>query len=227
MKNLARFYGEQCYRGLPLKEKLAMQVNKIAAESRSASGKGDARRLRAAGRIPAVAYGKGVGPLTLSVDPGEVKSILTSSLGVNSVVELDIDGGQKVQTMITDYQYHPVSRALLHADFIAIDETVEVEVKVPLILFGKSKGIVLGGKLRQVFREVPVSCVPSKIPKELRFDISDLDIEDVVPAGALVLPEGVSIAVDAKRTVAMIATDRRAVADEDEEEGEAKPEAEA
>jgi large subunit ribosomal protein L25 len=206
-----------------------MQVNKIAAESRSESGKGIARRLRASGRIPAVAYGKGVGPLALIVDPGEVKTILTSSLGVNSVLELDIDGGKKVQAMIADYQYHPVSRALLHADFIAIDESAEVEVRIPLILFGKSKGIVLGGKLRQVFREVPVRCVPSKIPAELRFDITELDIDDAVPAGDLVLPEGVSLAVDAKRTVAMIATDRRAKMAEDEEgaEGEAKPEAEA
>ncbi len=205
-----------------------MQVNKIAAESRSESGKGIARRLRAAGRIPAVAYGKGVGPLALSVDPGEVKTILTSTLGVNSVLELDIAGGQKVQAMIADYQYHPVSRALLHADFIAVDAETPVEVKVPLVLHGKAKGIVLGGKLRQVFREVPVSCVPAQIPAEIRHDISELDIEQTVAAGELSLPEGVTLAVDVKRTVAMVATDRRAkMAESEESEEGAAAEAEA
>jgi large subunit ribosomal protein L25 len=130
--------------------------------------------------------------------------------------------------MIADYQYHPVSRVLLHADFIAVDEKTEVEVKVPLVLFGKSKGVVVGGKLRQVFREVPVRCAPGHIPAELRFDITELEIDDVVPAGQLELPEGVSLGINEKQTVAMIATDRRAKMDEEEAaEGEAKPEAEA
>jgi large subunit ribosomal protein L25 len=198
-----------------------MQVTKIAATPRTTNGKGACRRLRAEGKLPAVAYGAGSETRSLVVDPEVVAAVLTSDYGINSVVELDIEGKSST-AMIGDYQYHPLSRRLLHADFVEVKADQMVEVKVPLRLTGKSKGIVMGGKLRTVFRELPIRCVPTSIPKEIVHDITELDVDLSLSVQELSLPEGVEVLLGAKRTVAVIATDRRAKA-EDEEKAEGAP----
>jgi len=194
-----------------------MQVTKIAATTRTEHGKGACRRLRAAGQLPAVTYKKGVETRALVVSPIEVTKVLTSAHGVNSLVELDVEG-KSIKAMIGEYQYHPLSRKLLHADFIEVAEDQKVDVQVPLRLTGKAKGIVLGGKLRTVFRELPLRCVVTAIPAEVTHDITELDLDDSLSAGDLVLGEGVEILLPPKRTVAVIATDRRAKAEEGAEE---------
>ncbi len=195
-----------------------MQVTKIAATPRTENGKGVSRRLRAAGKLPAVTYGQGVDPVALVVSPDEVKDVLLSERGRNSVVELDIEGGKSVTAMICDYQYHPVSRKLLHADFFQVSEDSKVDVTVPLRLTGKPKGVTMGGKLRQVFRELPIRCTPATIPVELVHDITELDIEQTVRIRDLALPEGLEILLGEKRTVVTIAADRRAKKDEEKAE---------
>lgn len=198
-----------------------MQVTKIAATIRTEHGKGANRRLRAAGKLPAVSYGAGSNTRSLVVDPGVVAAVLTSDLGVNSVVELEVEG-KVTSAMIGEYQYHPLSRELLHADFVEVGADQKVEVKVPLRLTGKAKGIIMGGKLREVFRELPIRCVPSAIPTEIVHDITELDVEQTLSVQDLTLPEGVEVLLGGKRTVAVIAADRRAKGEEDG----AKPEGE-
>jgi len=192
-----------------------MQVTKITATPRTDNGKGASRRLRAAGKLPAITYGPGIEPVALVVSPEEVAHVLLSERGRNSVVELDI-AGKSVTAMISEYQYHPVSRKLLHADFIQLQADTKVEVTVPLHLTGKCKGVTMGGKLRQVFREVPLRCIPSAIPVDLSHDITDLELEHSVKVSDLKLPEGVEVLLGAKRTVASVFTDRRAKKEEEE-----------
>ena len=103
-------------------------------------------------------------------------------------------------------------------------EPAFVDVKVPLVLKGKAKGIVMGGKLRQVFRELPLRCSPGAIPTVVEHDISELEIEQTVSAGSLNLPEGVEVLLGEKRTVATIAADRRAKSGSDEESEEKESE---
>ena len=203
-----------------------MQATKISATTRTENGKGASRRLRAAGQLPAVTYAKGAAAQSLVVAPDDVLNVLNSAHGINSFVELVVDG-KSINAMIGDYQYHPLSRKLLHADFIQVAADEKVDVKVPLRLEGKSKGIVLGGKLRVVFRELPLRCLASKIPTEIVHDISELDLDDHLAASELALPDGVEILLSEKRTVALVAADKRAKDDEDEEGDEKKPEAEA
>lgn len=194
-----------------------MQITKIAASTRNEMGKGANRRLRAQGQLPAVTYGAGAASQALVVSPDEVANVLTSDLGINSLVELSIDG-RPVRAMIGDYQYHPLTRKLLHADFVQVTDEQEVEVKVPVRLTGKAQGVVMGGKLRVVFRELPVRCRPALIPSEIVHDITELGIEQTLSAGELQLPEGVKVVLDQKRTIAIVATDRRAKAAESEDE---------
>lgn len=200
-----------------------MELTKVSATVRTAGGKGAARRLRASGRIPAVAYGKGRQARSLDVSPEEVTAVLQSELGVNSVIQLDVEGKESLNVLLGEFQYHPVTRTLLHADFVEVDLDQPIDVKVPLELTGKAQGVVMGGKLLQVFREVPIRCVPTKIPAKLTHDITELQVEQHVSAADLQLPEGVEVRLSPKMTLASIAADRRAKgAEEGEDEAEKK-----
>lgn len=204
-----------------------MQVTKISATPRTENGKGSSRRLRSAGKLPAVAYGKGQPTQALVVDPTDVVNVLTSDLGINTLIQLDV-AGEAINTMIGEYQYHPISRKLLHADFIRVKDGAAVDVKVPLRFSGKAKGIVMGGKLTTVFRDLPIRAIPGKIPVEIVHDITELDLDQAVAAGELQLGEGVEVLLPPKQTVALIAMDRRAKGEaEAEAEGAAKPAAAA
>jgi large subunit ribosomal protein L25 len=192
-------------------------LTKVSATPRDVRGKNTSRRLRADGKIPAVAYGGGEPSVALTVSPDDVKAALYSPHGVNAVVELEVEGARPVQAMIADYQYHPLSRALLHADFIRVDETTLVTVKVPLELTGKPKGVVMGGTLRQVFRDLPVKCVPSKIPVKIVCDVAHLELDQHISVEELAMPDGVEILLPGKRTVVSVAMDRHAKTEEEAE----------
>lgn len=202
---------------------MTMQLIKVSAQSRPLSGKGPSRRLRVEGMIPAVAYSKGNPAQQLAVSPTDVVSALTSDHGRNSVVEIEIDGKAKLKAMIKEYQYHPVSRQLLHADFVQVEDNVPVVVEVPLRLTGKAKGIVLGGTLRQVYRDVPVRCLPSAIPVELSHDITELGIDGHVAASDIAVPSGVEIQLPPRRTLAAIFLDKKAKAEEEAAAAAANP----
>ena len=90
----------------------------LAADARAATGKGEVRRIRAAGKVPAVAYGKSLKSTPIAVSPKEVVGILTSEHGRNSVIRLGLAGAQDLLVMIRDYSYHPVTRTLEHVDFV-------------------------------------------------------------------------------------------------------------
>lgn len=190
-------------------------LSKVSATARTVRGKNAARRLRADGQIPAVAYGQGQDVVSLSVSPEDVKGALYSERGVNVVVELEIDGKAAGQAMIADYQYHPLTRTLLHADFIRVTDETKVTVEVPLELTGRPRGVVMGGALRQVFRVIPVRCTPNLIPVKVSHDVTSLELETQVAVSDLSVPDGVEILLPAKRTVASVGMDRHAKKDEE------------
>lgn len=181
-----------------------MELRKISANRRTDHGKGAARRLRQSGQIPAVTYGGAVQNVTLAVSPKDLLDVLTSPLGRNTVLELDIDGQEKRTVLLSEYQYHPLTRALLHADFQQVDLERPVDVEVPFELEGKAAGVVMGGVLRQVFRKLPVRCLPTLIPVKIVHDVTELEMDGHVAVRELVLPEGVAIRLEPARTVAAI-----------------------
>jgi len=181
-----------------------MDSIKVSASPRDGHGKGAARRLRNDGRIPAVAYGKNLPTESLAVAPDAIKSVLASARGRNTVVHLDVEGKKNITVLLSDFQYHPVTRDLLHADFVQIHLDQPVDVEVPLELTGKAAGVVAGGTLRQVFRKLPIRCLPEKIPVKITHDVTELGVDGHVPAKALALPEGVSVRLPAEQTVASI-----------------------
>jgi large subunit ribosomal protein L25 len=191
-----------------LGEDKVMEQRKITATKRDERGKGMARRLRTSGQIPAIAYGAGLSSQPLSVSPKDLVEVIKSERGRNTVIELDVQGGERFSALLCDYQYHPITRSLLHADFLKIDLNQPVDVDVPFELTGKAKGIVMGGVLRQVYRKLPVRCLPGKIPVKIVRDITELELDDHVAASQLELPEGVSVRLPPERTIVAVVMEK-------------------
>jgi large subunit ribosomal protein L25 len=188
----------------------------LDAKPRAGSGKGEARRLRRAGSVPAIAYGKGLASTLLAVSPKEILAILTSERGQNSVLEMELPDAQNAQSasgakaktllMIKDYSYHPVHRGLEHVDFVQVRLDQAVDVNVPLVFHGKPAGVTAGGIIRQVYRTVPVHCVPDKIPLKLEIDIAHLELGEHVATSDLKLPDGVTVRLPAEQTLIAVVT---------------------
>lgn len=195
-----------------------MDLRKVAATPRDARGKGPMRRLRKEGKIPAVAYGAGKAAQALAVSPKDLVDVLSSEHGRNSVIGLDVEGQSELTVLLSDFQVHPVTRALLHADFLTVDLNQPVDVDVPLDLTGRAQGVVMGGTLRQVFRKLPVRCLPARIPVKISHDVTHLDLDQHISVSDLTLPEGVSVRLAPEQTVASVVTEKhRGTAEEEEQ----------
>jgi large subunit ribosomal protein L25 len=184
-----------------------MESIKVVANRRNEHGKGAASRLRGTGKIPAVAYGKQLPAQAIAVSPDALKAVFASAYGNNNVIELDVDGKDKLTVLLRDYQYHPVSRQLLHADFVQIHLDQPVDVEVPLELIGKPQGVIQGGILRQVFRKLPIRALPGSIPVKIVHDVTALGLDGHVASKDLGLPEGVTVRLPPEQTVASIVTE--------------------
>jgi large subunit ribosomal protein L25 len=149
----------------------------LEATTRESRGKNEARRLRAAGRIPAVLYGGADGALAISVDPKVLSRILHSGSGVNSIIGLDVAGKGVTQVLVKEFLLDPIKHSMLHADFYRLQMDKAITVTVVISLKGEAKGVKLqGGMVDFPHREVEVECLPGDIPGGLTVDVSDLMI---------------------------------------------------
>src|SRR5260221_2240255 len=148
----------------------------LHVEKRETRGKNEARRLRAAGRIPAVVYGNEKGKATeIAVDPKMLLRILHSDSGVNTLIGLegaDLKGGK---VLVKEYQLDPIDHKLLHADFDVVAMDKWLTVTVPIVIKGEPKGVKQqGGIVDFVSREIEVECLPADIPQHIDVEISEL-----------------------------------------------------
>lgn len=206
-----------------------MAVNALVAEVRDATGKGAARKLRAAGRIPAVVYGRGTESRAISVDPKALVQLLQKGgAGMNTLIELSVDGTAKT-VLVKELQRDPVRGRPLHTDFYLVDLDQKVEVSVPIHLTGRAPGVELGGILDHPLREIELECLPRAIPESIDVDVSALDVGDSIHVRDLELPEGVSVQSDVNLAVASVVAPvavEEPVAEEVEEGEEAVAEGE-
>lgn len=177
-----------------------MEIHAINVCSRTEVGKGAARRLRRAGRIPAIAYDKGETPVQLEISPQELVKVLRED-GRNALFQLTFDDGQApINVMIKESQRHPLSDEFIHVDFIKIDLDTPVTVKVNVNYNGRPVGALRGGKIEVRHRKVTITSVPQKIPFAIDVNVENIDLGDVLRVEDLALPEGVSVADEYKRT---------------------------
>jgi large subunit ribosomal protein L25 len=155
-----------------------MGVN-LAATKREDKGKNQARRHRAAGRLPAVVYGPVSGggkdvAVPITVDPKALSKILHSESGANTIIGLELDG-KSTPVLVKDFLLHPISHALLHADFYRVAMDRKLTVTVPVHIKGEARGVKQqGGVLDFVTREVEVECLPADIPENIEVDVTEL-----------------------------------------------------
>lgn len=194
----------------PIEEKIFVMSSMptVQAISRTAAGKGEVRRVRAQGHVPAVAYGKTFAATAIAVPPKEILAILRSDKGKNTVIKMAIDSKDLV-VMVKDYSYHPVTRSLQHVDFIEVKLDQQVDTEVPVIVKGKAAGVVVGGIIRQVYRMLPVRSVPDLIPLNVEIDVTELKLNEAIAAKDVKVPEGVTIRLPAEQTViSVVAPDK-------------------
>jgi large subunit ribosomal protein L25 len=152
---------------------------------RNGKGKNEARRLRAAGRVPAVVYGarkEGQVPqgVPVAVDPKELLRILHSESGANTLITLKLDGGAS-RVMVKEYQLDPITHQLLHADFYQLAMDRAITVTVPVLVKGEPKGVKQqGGMLDFVTRELQIQCLPTDIPEHIAVDVTELMLHQAI-----------------------------------------------
>ena len=178
-------------------------MNHLKAEIGREQGTRPSRRLRRTGRVPAVVYGMGAEPVTVSVDQTDLRAALNTDAGLNALITLDIEGGRQL-SIIKGLQRHPVRRDVLHVDFLRIDADHEVEVEIPLVLIGEAKKVTqASGMVDQVMHHLPVRAKPDAIPVELTADVSDLEVGSSLRVSDIELPAGVMPAGDPDATFAV------------------------
>lgn len=198
-----------------------MQFPILNASTRIRSGKGPARRLRQKGHVPAVVYGKDMGATPISIVPADLKKALSGPLRINTVLALSIEGTEGTRhAVVKDHQFDPITRDLLHVDFVTIKDGEKLKVNVPLKLTGRSIGQQGGGTLSVLFRSLPVECLPEDIPESLTADISHLDLNDQLNIADIQLPENVTVMVSGESTVAVVLATRISEEKPEGEEGE-------
>ncbi len=180
-----------------------MEQQSLSVESRTGTGKGVTRKLRAVGKIPAVVYGLG-NSKAITLQPEILKSILLSEGGRNKILALKGAGLDGKHVLVKDYQVDPVSRALLHADLLEIDVTKKIEVTVKLNFLGKPIGVADGGVLNVIERSILIKCIPTAIPNHIDIDVSGLTIGDSIHLDELKLPENVEKSSQANPTLVTV-----------------------
>jgi large subunit ribosomal protein L25 len=205
-----------------------MSEYKLAAQRRAETGKGAARRARAAGRVPAVLYGHGMDPVHLSVDAREFGHALRTDAGTNVLIELSV-GRTKHLALAKEVQRNPVRGSFIHVDFLAVQRGETVQVRVPVPLVGESPGVREGGIADQDLHEILVEAEVTAVPDSVQADISGLNIGDVLRVSDLKAPEGATILDDPEASVVSIVAptvEEEEPTEEEEAEGEAAAEGE-
>jgi large subunit ribosomal protein L25 len=158
-----------------------MTTVELQATSRANTGKGVARKARAAGQVPGVLYGPGEAPVAIQVSLPEFMRIYHGGHGENVLVDLTVDSGKPKKVLFREVQLDPLTEKVVHVDFYHVSLTKVIRVHVPIHLEGLPSGVKLGGGILQhVLREVEVECLPTDIPESMVVDVSALEVHDAV-----------------------------------------------
>ena len=179
----------------------------LDAQLRTPGNKNAARRVRVAGKVPATLYGAGKDAVSVSVDPRQVKLILHSKTGHNTIFDLALEGGERTKAMIVDWQYEPIKSSLMHIDLKRIAMDKKLTVAVPIILKGEAAGVKNeGGIIEQILREVELECLPSDIPASIEVDVSELVLGKVVRVSDLAQSDKIKFITDENQPIVHVTT---------------------
>ncbi len=200
-----------------------MDLTVVTAHTGRTLGSASSRRLRNEGTLPGVVYGMGKDPVSVSVDYVELRNAMKTDHGLNTVINLAVDGGNET-VILRAIQRDSIKRTVTHADFMRVDLNVPIQVVVPVHITGHSIAVAEAGALvEQKMYQLRVLVKPSMIPVSIDADISGMTIENRLQLAELNLPEGVTTRVGGNITVAApVATRISKTAEEEEAELEAE-----
>ncbi|MBI2986973.1 MAG: 50S ribosomal protein L25 [Deltaproteobacteria bacterium] len=182
-----------------------METVEIQIEPRESGAKGKAKQLRRQGRLPGVFYGPKVKPVSLELDK---KDFLSRVVGLEGSHLIRIKSSSPLLAdrvaLVKEMQFHPVTGDILHADFYEVDLTAKVRVRVPLHFVGKAEGVVRGGILQPIVREIEVECLPMDIPEYFNVEVATLDIGHSLHIEDLPMPEGVAAVYESNFTLVTV-----------------------
>jgi len=202
-----------------------MSETVLTATSGRATGSANARRERTTDSIPAVVYGLGMDPVSISVQRRDLRIALSGSAGINTILDLSVDG-DVYPAIVKDLQRDPVRRTVRHVDFIQIDLGSEITVSVPVRLEGEAKAVQDENGLVDLARtELEVSTTPRNIPDEIVVDVTDMSMETTITIGDLTMPSGVTAIGEEDWAVVTVLTMRTPVLDEEDAAAAAEAEA--
>ena len=170
----------------------------LSAETRERAGKGASRAMRREGRVPAVVYGNKEEPLAIHVEEKALVKAMSGGHFMNSVVMIEVGGGQTARTLPKDVQFHPVTDRPLHVDFLRISEHSQVSVAVPVRFINEddAPGLKRGGVLNVVRHELELVCDAAEIPDEIVIDLTGYNIGDSIHISNVDLPQGSKSAIE-------------------------------
>ncbi len=178
-----------------------MATAQFSASIRTQSGKGTARKMRAAGEVPAIIYGHGREPQALKLNAHTFNRLLETISYTTTVIELDVDG-KTSRTLIRELQRHPVKRDVLHVDFQELVAGEKITVRIPLRFVGTPEGVRTGGGiLDETVRELHISVDPADIPNHIDVDVSALQVGKSLHVSDVKAPAGVTILDDPAGTI--------------------------
>ncbi|HZS59217.1 MAG TPA: 50S ribosomal protein L25 [Gemmatimonadaceae bacterium] len=188
-----------------------MATAQLAATQRTGTGKGVARKLRAAGQIPGIIYGHAREPQALAINTRDFEKLLEHISAENTVIELAI-GGKTSRTLIREIQRHPFKRQFLHVDFQELVAGELVIVRIPIILVGTPEGVRLeGGVMDQTLRELEIEVDPVNMPNHIDVNVESLKIGESIHLADITLPPGVTAMAEGEATIVVVSAPRAAI----------------
>lgn len=179
---------------------MASERVKLLVQNRAVLGSAESRRLRRQGLIPGVLYGREE-PISISIPERALRSALTTSGGLNAVLDVIVEDGKPHSSVLKDYQQHPVKGLITHVDLQEVRLDQPIHATVPLHIHGEPAGVKEGGVLTQVTNELNVEALPMEVPEHLEADVSEMQIGDTLRLSALTAPAGVTLLDDLEETV--------------------------
>lgn len=177
----------------------------LTAKPRDGAGKGDNRKLRSGGNIPAVVYGHGEQTRSVAIDAHELELLFSRVHVENTIIDLKIEGEKApIKALVREVQTHPARGNVLHVDFYQIHAGERVNVQLPIRLVGAAPGVKAGGILQHTMDELDVRVSADNIPDHIEVDISGLGINQSVHVRDIKVPEGVEVLDTGDRSVCSV-----------------------
>ena len=181
-----------------------MSQTVLLAQSGRTTGSAPSRRLRAADHVPAVLYGRGMQPVSVTVERRDLRLALSGPAGVNTVLDLQVDG-TSYPAVVKELQRHPIRRTVSHIDFLQVNMNEEITVSVGVRLEGEAKAVqAVGGLVDAAVDTIEVTCTPSNMPNEFVIDITEMQPHDLIRLADVPMPAGVTALGDPELAIVTV-----------------------